>query len=660
MTLLVVCLMNKVSAAALNPANYPVLGSLTATQDVIIDTTQLKVLVGGVPVAGWNGQVISQSGGATNLAVFCFSQFTISSTNTLTIQGALPAAVLSRGNIVFGSNVIVTAGGGLGGARSYSGDPASYGSGPGGGEGGYAGPGNSSFGNGGGGSFGGRGSPGYGSDYTAAPGEPYGDLAVALEAGSGGGGGCNEGPVTKNCTDGGKGGGAVEFVATGTLSLPASASIRANGERYPPPEPPDVYPAYGGGGSGGGIILKGGRVNTAGAVEVSGAYGGDEVFDAAGGGGGRVSTEIASFYYGQDHLGMVDSTGYNFYGDANGVTDLLVKEVVVPGGQSLVLTSGSLPAETFPSTYQQQTFGKTFRASGGTLIVDGNMPDAAGLTAESDGAIRIASGSTTATKILVKGDGNFEVGSGTSLTCSGKTSIEAGGALTVLGGFSSYGVLLNGGCVNVIGTTVSATNSVANTTGAEINAINATLNFSGSGTYALVNFNKLNLVDVKVYGSVNSPAGSEIQVAGAVTFYGLVHGAANFPGSGLVTFKAGYEPGDSPAQVLFNGDVTFSGGGSLVMELGGTTAGSEYDRLVSRGTLRLDGLLEIRLYGGFTPKTGDRFDLFDGAFTGGFSSISLPDLGEGLVWDTSSLYITGELAVKSVDSGTVIKVSSIK
>lgn len=62
---------------------------------------------------------------------------------------------------------------------------------------------------------------------------------------------------------------------------------------------------------------------------------------------------------------------------------------------------------------------------------------------------------------------------------------------------------------------------------------------------------------------------------------------------------------------------------------------------------------------GCMPKKGDRFKLFDGTIVGRSTSLSLPALGEGLVWDASNLYTSGELAVRKNDPGTIVEIFSI-
>lgn len=107
----------------------------------------------------------------------------------------------------------------------------------------------------------------------------------------------------------------------------------------------------------------------------------------------------------------------------------------------------------------------------------------------------------------------------------------------------------------------------------------------------------------------------------------------------------------------FQGDVTFNPpgglGGTLVAEIGGLVPcpdpAPEYDRYDIPGTLTILGTtLEIVLFNGFVPVLGDRFDILDwGSITGTFGTIdtSAAVLPAPLVWDTSQLYLTGELIV---------------
>ena len=119
--------------------------------------------------------------------------------------------------------------------------------------------------------------------------------------------------------------------------------------------------------------------------------------------------------------------------------------------------------------------------------------------------------------------------------------------------------------------------------------------------------------------------------------------------AGHVIIENVLSPGDSPGCISFGGDVTFNTTSTLLIEIGGTTPCSEYDRITVANTLTLNSpTLEILLLSGFLPQYGDRFDVLDwGALIGTFGTIdtNAAPLSHPLAWDTSQLYLTGELIV---------------
>ena len=114
-------------------------------------------------------------------------------------------------------------------------------------------------------------------------------------------------------------------------------------------------------------------------------------------------------------------------------------------------------------------------------------------------------------------------------------------------------------------------------------------------------------------------------------------------------------PGNSPAEVKYDGNVSFGSTGQMVMELGGLQSGSQADKVDVTGALNLGGELTVVLYNGFTPSLGDRWDLFDASTTSGtFDSLSLPQLADGMQWDTSSLDTNGSITVVPEPSTLVL------
>jgi hypothetical protein len=97
------------------------------------------------------------------------------------------------------------------------------------------------------------------------------------------------------------------------------------------------------------------------------------------------------------------------------------------------------------------------------------------------------------------------------------------------------------------------------------------------------------------------------------------------------------------------GNIVFTPTSTLVIELGGTSPGSEHDQIEATGVIVLNGTLQVVLINGFTPIAGQWFDLFEfspGNLVGTFTSINTPVLS-GLTWNRSQLYTTGVLSLSA-------------
>jgi hypothetical protein len=176
-------------------------------------------------------------------------------------------------------------------------------------------------------------------------------------------------------------------------------------------------------------------------------------------------------------------------------------------------------------------------------------------------------------------------------------------------------------------------------------------------------------ITINAGGAINLLAGTTMELNGALLVNnGTVAGTVNVnygslaKGTGdydIVNVNEGgvYSPGNSPgistaASVEFQNGLFTSGAPRLVMELGGTMPGSQYDQLHVSGALTLNGTLDVHLVdlgaGLFSPNAGDTFDILDwGSLSGAFSAIQLPAIGGALAWNTSQLYTSGILSVVS-------------
>jgi hypothetical protein len=165
--------------------------------------------------------------------------------------------------------------------------------------------------------------------------------------------------------------------------------------------------------------------------------------------------------------------------------------------------------------------------------------------------------------------------------------------------------------------------------GGTLRAVNGMLleqgkNLVGRGT---VYGNFVNQGDV--YGD-GSTTGQKIVFAAGST----VSGIGSFEN---VVFNGTYSPGNSPAITsLSNGE--FSSSSSLLIELGGTQPGTQYDRVIDTGVLSLlGGTLNVVSYNGFAPSFGDSFEILQyGRLSGDFGTVNYPALSGGLSWERTT------------------------
>jgi hypothetical protein len=101
----------------------------------------------------------------------------------------------------------------------------------------------------------------------------------------------------------------------------------------------------------------------------------------------------------------------------------------------------------------------------------------------------------------------------------------------------------------------------------------------------------------------------------------VVNNAVISPGgsAGILTLAAGE-------------DYQQTTGGTLSLELNGTSPGTQYQQFVVGGNATLNGGLQLLLGNGFTPRAGDQFEILSSAsLTGSFSSLDAPH-PPGTLW----------------------------
>jgi hypothetical protein len=96
---------------------------------------------------------------------------------------------------------------------------------------------------------------------------------------------------------------------------------------------------------------------------------------------------------------------------------------------------------------------------------------------------------------------------------------------------------------------------------------------------------------------------------------GTLSGSGHIVGS--VHNGGSISPGHSPGLLEIEGDYVQLSEATLIMQLGGLAAGTEYDLLQIGGNAALDGTLNLELWDGFHPSDGNLFTILTFLSRGG-------------------------------------------
>jgi hypothetical protein len=125
---------------------------------------------------------------------------------------------------------------------------------------------------------------------------------------------------------------------------------------------------------------------------------------------------------------------------------------------------------------------------------------------------------------------------------------------------------------------------------------------------------------------------------------GVVKGEGTIKGN--VRNRGTVQPGSSPGVLTVSGSYLQESSGVLAIELAGVVGGSQYDQIDVTGNLTLNGTLQVTLINPYMPTAGTAFDILNwGSVAGTFSTLQLPALSTGRMWNTSKLYTEGVLGV---------------
>jgi len=169
-----------------------------------------------------------------------------------------------------------------------------------------------------------------------------------------------------------------------------------------------------------------------------------------------------------------------------------------------------------------------------------------------------------------------------------KLGINDSKSLTIAGG-----AMTNGGSLLIdTGGTFSLGNGATYTQTAGLTTVNGSLTATLDG-----------ITDVSIMGGILAGTGT---ISADVLLSGML------------------SPGNSPGLLSIAGDYTQTHFGELDIEIGGLTAGSQFDQLRIGGLATLDGTLRINFLSGFAPSVGDSFEFLDflGTHQGTFGTLT--------------------------------------
>jgi hypothetical protein len=252
--------------------------------------------------------------------------------------------------------------------------------------------------------------------------------------------------------------------------------------------------------------------------------------------------------------------------------------------------------------------------------------------------------------------------SGGGFAGAGTTNVISGAAYTIRTGAHTIDeqTLVNNTTANWTGGNITLSNGAVFENNSIFNA-NATTLMTGGTTESFINNSSFFKNTNTTTTTINTPFtnnGTVEVIAGSLVFQqGIETGEDSVIDLGGSTFDPGdtltlgsddslvgsgtlsaslvnggtVSPGNSTGIITIDGDYTQEAGGTLVIELGGTSPGTGYDQLVVTGTATMGGTLDVSLLPEFTPEIGQVFYIIThnvGNFD--FDTVNLQTLPGGL------------------------------
>lgn len=292
----------------------------------------------------------------------------------------------------------------------------------------------------------------------------------------------------------------------------------------------------------------------------------------------------------------------------------------------------------------------------GTLLVE-NSGSVSSLSAH----LGFGSGAN-ATATVTGANSAWTIGAlGIEMSANGATSTLnlTGGTVTVGGNITDGGsgvstLTLDGGTLNMQNHNIGGTTPIDNLNFRSGTLRNVTQINNGAGL-TKVGPGTLVLNTANTYTGLTSVGEGVLRVSNSTasatgTGFVSVSNGATLAGTGRIggplQNNGSAAPGASAGTLTIQNTYTQGANGSLDVEIGGTAAGTQYDRLAVTGTATLAGTLNVSLINGFIPALGNTFDVLTaGTRSGTFATVNVPTLPGSMSWEIQHLPTSVRLSV---------------
>jgi Ca2+-binding RTX toxin-like protein len=287
----------------------------------------------------------------------------------------------------------------------------------------------------------------------------------------------------------------------------------------------------------------------------------------------------------------------------------------IEGGGTLSVGNGSSRLDTVAI----QGGSDVLFSSGATIAATGNV------AVRDPGTTLRLNGTTTLSS------GSWSVG-GQGATPNPGGRVENAGTLNITGDVL-IGGNVNGELANLSGATITRTTSAGTaqvqtpttTNAGTIDIATGTLSFTGSSP----SLDQTGGLTQVASGATLGLSNGMVLSGGTLGGFGTVAGSVSNTGGTVA-------PGTSPGILRITGDYTQGSGGTLLVEVNGSTPGTQFDQLDVGGVASLDGTLDIDNGAGHDPPPGASFGVVRSATrTGSFASVTGEQISPGKSYDVT-------------------------